>query len=216
MVNQSFQLSDMFFIAKGLGITLLLCAIAMVCGAVIGLVMGLMRASKVRLLNGISWVYIYIIRGTPLLMQLFLIYYGLPLLIGYSISSFTVAAGGLSLYAGAYLAEIVRSGIQAVDRGQGEASQALGMNFFQEYRYVVLPQALRVMVPPGFGFFIALIKDSSLVSAIGYIELARAGKLIVARTFQPFTVYLIIAAIYFVICFSLSRVSQKLERTVRV
>lgn len=215
MVSQSFQLSDMFFITRGLGITLLLCAIAMVFGAAIGLIMGIMRASKVRLLKSISWGYIYIIRGTPLLMQLFLIYYGLPLLIGYSIPSFTVAAGGLSLYAGAYLAEIVRSGIQAVDRGQGEAAKALGMNFFQEYRYVVLPQAFRVIVLPGFGFFIALIKDSSLVSAIGYIELARAGKLIVARTFQPFTVYLIIAALYFVICFSLSRVSQKLERTVR-
>ncbi|MGL5514756.1 MAG: amino acid ABC transporter permease [Sporomusa sp.] len=215
MVDQSFQLSDMLYIAKGLGITLLLCAIAMVCGVVIGLIVGIMRASKVKVLSGISWIYIYIIRGTPLLMQLFLIYYGLPLLIGYSIPSFTVAAGGLSLYAGAYLAEIVRSGIQAVDKGQGEAAKALGLNFVQEYRYVVLPQALRVIVPPGFGFFIALIKDSSLVSAIGFIELARAGKLIVARTFQPFTVYLIIALIYFIICFSLSKVSQKLERTVQ-
>ncbi len=212
MQAQSFQLSDMIFIFKGFGTTVLICLISMIIGGILGFIIGLMRSSNIKILKSISFIYVYIIRGTPLLMQLFLIYYGIPLVTGYSINSYTVAIGGLTLYTSAYLAEIVRSGIEGVDKGQGEAAKALGMNFFQEYRYVILPQAIKIIIQPGFGFFIALIKDSSLVSAIGFVELARAGKLIVARTFQPFTVYAIIAALYFILCYSLSLASNRLRK----
>jgi len=204
--------TDMLLILNGLGITLLLCVCAMLTGAVIGIVIGLLRTCNFAFLRWIAWLYIYIIRGTPLLMQLFLVYYGLPLLIGYSIPAFTTAVLGLSLYAGAYLAEIVKSGILAIDSGQAEAARVLGMNGFQEFRYIIFPQALKIIIPPATGFFIALVKNSSLVSAIGFTELTRAGKLIIARTFQPFEMYLIIGIIYFIVCFFLSKYSAKLER----
>lgn len=205
-------ISDMLLILKGLGITISLCLCAMFAGSVIGIVIGLFRTSNFVFFRLIAWLYIYIIRGTPLLMQLFLVYYGLPLLIGYSIPAFPTAVLGLTLYSGAYLAEIVKSGILAVDSGQGEAARALGMNKFQELRYIVFPQALKIIIPPAAGFFIGLIKDSSLVSAIGFTELARAGKLIIARTFKPFEMYLIIGIIYFIMCFFLSKYSSKLEK----
>ena len=207
--------ADILLILKGTGITLSLCLCAILLGAVIGMVIGIMRASKITILRGISFIYIYIIRGTPLLMQLFLVYYGLPLLIGYSIPAFTTAVLGLTLYTGAYLAEIVKSGIWAIDKGQSEAAAALGMTKWQEFFKIILPQAMRVIIPPGTGFFIALIKDSSLVSAIGFTELARAGKLIISRTFEPFSVYLIIAAVYFIICYALSKYSNKIEKKMR-
>lgn len=204
--------TDMLLILKGVGITISLCLCAMFTGSVIGIVIGLFRTSNFAFLRWIAWLYVYIIRGTPLLMQLFLVYYGLPLVIGYSIPAFTTAVLGLTLYAGAYLAEIVKSGILAIDSGQGEAARALGMNKFQELRYIIFPQALKIIIPPAAGFFIGLIKDSSLVSAIGFTELARAGRLIIARTFKPFEMYLLIGIIYFIMCFFLSKCSSKLEK----
>lgn len=211
-MSEMINLKDLMFLLEGLGITLTLCLCAMLIGTALGLLFGVMRTSRFRALRYLSWVYVYIIRGTPLLMQLFLVYYGLPLMLGYSISAFSTAVIGLSLYAGAYLAEIIKAGIQAVDRGQGEAAKALGMTHVQEFVHIVFPQALRVIIPPAAGFFIALIKDSSLVSAIGFMELTRSGKLIIARTFQPFTIYLIIAVIYFILCYTLSQYSKSLER----
>ena len=177
----------------------------------LGLVIGVMRTSRVKILSYISWLYVYIIRGTPLLMQLFLVYYGLPLLLKRSIPAYGTALTGLVVYASAYLAEIVKGGIQSVPAGQREAAKALGMTSLQEFRYVVFPQALKVIVPPSTGFFIALIKDSSLISAIGFVELTRSAKLVIARTFQPFTVYLVVALVYFLTCYLLSVVSRKIE-----
>jgi len=188
-----------------------MCFNAMVFGAVLGLVIGVMRTSRVKILSYISWLYVYIIRGTPLLMQLFLVYYGLPLLLKRSIPAYGTALTGLVVYASAYLAEIVKGGIQSVPAGQREAAKALGMTSLQEFRYVVFPQALKVIVPPSTGFFIALIKDSSLISAIGFVELTRSAKLVIARTFQPFTVYLVVALVYFLTCYLLSVVSRKIE-----
>jgi len=144
-------------------------------------------------------------------MQLFLVYYGLPILLGYAIPAFTTALIGLTLYATAYLGEIVKAGLQSVDIGQKEAAKALGMNTIQEFRYIVFPQTLPLIIPNAVGFFIALIKDSSLVSAIGFMELTRSSKLVIARTFQPFTVYAVVALIYFIVCYVMSKVSQKVE-----
>lgn len=209
--NTSFNMLDWLFILKGLGITLILCLCSMILGSILGIIMGVMRTSKIKVVNYLSWIYVYIIRGTPLLMQLFLVYYGLPIVIGYSISAFSTALIGLTLYAAAYLAEIVKAGIQSVDIGQKEAAKALGMTHLQEFIYVVFPQALKVIIPPAAGFFIALIKDSSLVSAIGFMELTRSSKLVIARTFQPFTIYLIVALIYFIVCYGLSKLSRYVE-----
>lgn len=210
-IHRSIVVLDWVFILKGFGLTVVMCFNAMVFGAVLGLVIGVMRTSRVKILSYISWLYVYIIRGTPLLMQLFLVYYGLPLLLKRSIPAYGTALTGLVVYASAYFAEIVKGGIQSVPAGQREAAKALGMTSLQEFRYVVFPQALKVIVPPSTGFFIALIKDSSLISAIGFVELTRSAKLVIARTFQPFTVYLVVALVYFLTCYLLSVVSRKIE-----
>lgn len=203
---------DWLFILKGLGITVFLCFSSMILGTIIGFFIGIMRTSENKVLQYLSRGYVYIIRGTPLLMQLFFVYYGLPIVMGYPIPAFNTALIGLTIYASAYIAEIVKAGINSVDIGQKEAARALGMTYFQEFRRIVLPQAMKVIIPPISGFFIALIKDSSLVSAIGFMELTRSSKLVIARTFQPFTIYIVVAVIYFIICFTLSKTSKSIER----
>lgn len=197
------HLADWLFLLEGAAVTIALCLQAMVFGIVIGLAVGVGRTAKTPWIVLPASAYVTVVRGTPLLMQLFIIYYCLPLF-GMNMPKFLTAALGLSFYTGAYVGEIVKAGLQSVDIGQREAARSLGMVPWQEFRYVVLPQALRVIIPPAFGFFIALIKDSSLVSIIGYIELTRASKLVVARTFKPFSLYLGAAVLYFLVCYGLS------------
>lgn len=216
MTTSPIIIKDWLFILEGLGITLFLCLCTILIGSIFGIIQGTMRNSKLKVLSYLSWIYVYIIRGTPLLMQLFLVYYSLPIIIGYSISAFATALIGLSLYATAYLGEIVKAGLQSVDIGQKEAARALGMSPFQEYRYIVFPQTLQVVVPNAVGFFIALVKDSSLVSVIGFVELTRSSKLVIARTFQPFTVYIVVAFVYFVICYGMSKLSKKVEERLNI
>ncbi len=216
MTTSPIVLKDWWFILEGLGITLFLCLCTIVFASILGIVQGTMRTSKVKVFSSFSWIYVYIVRGTPLLMQLFLIYYGLPIILGYSIPAFTTALVGLTFYATAYLGEIVKAGLQSVDIGQKEAAKALGMTTIQEFRFIVFPQTLRVIVPNAVGFFIALVKDSSLVSAIGFVELTRASKLVIARTFQPFTIYLAVAAVYFIVCYGMSKLSKKVEERLDV
>lgn len=211
-IESTIYLLDWIFILKGLGLTLFLSFSSMLTGTIIGFIIGTIRTSKYRFIKSLSWVYVYIIRGTPLLMQLFFVYYGLPIVLGYSVPAFTTAMIGLTIYASAYITEIVKSGINSVDIGQIEAAQALGMTSLQVFFRIVLPQALKVIIPPLAGFFIALIKDSSLVSSIGFMELTRSGKLIIARTFQPFLIYLVVAIFYFIVCYGLSKASNYLER----
>lgn len=208
-LDTTIYLADWLYILKGAGITIFLCLNAMVFGALLGVVLGLLRTNRFRPIIYLVGLYIYIIRGTPLLMQLFLVYYGLPVLLGFNVPAFTTALVGLSVYTSAYVAEIVKAGLNAVGKGQRDAAKALGMNAWQEFSHIVFPQALKVIIPPSFGFFIALIKDSSLVSIIGFIELTRSSRLVIARTYQPFTIYLGVAAIYFVICYGLSLVSRR-------
>lgn len=207
-LDTSINMLDWLFILKGAGVTLLLCLSSMLGGTIIGFVLGVMRTSSIKIFKLISWLYIYIIRGTPLLMQLFLVYFGLPIVTGIRIPALVTAIVGLALYTSAYLGEIIKAGIQSVDVGQSEAAKALGMTFLQEFRYIVFPQALKVIVQPAVGFFIALIKDSSLISIIGFVELTRSSRLVIARTLKPFVIYLGIAVIYFVICYSLSALSR--------
>jgi len=214
-LDTSIYLLDWIFILKGAGITMFLCLNVMVFGSILGLIIGTMRTSKFNMLNYISGAYIYVIRGTPLLMQLFLVYYGLPVFFKIIVSAYTTALFGLTVYAAAYLAEIVKAGLQSVDKGQKDAAKSLGMTSLQEFRSIVLPQALKVIVPPAFGFFIALIKDSSLVAIIGFIELTRSSRMVIARTYKPFTIYLGVALIYFVVCYGLSIISRKYFEDIR-
>ena len=216
MTHSSINLTDWIFILEGLGITLFLCICTILLGSILGIFQGTMRTSKIKVISFLSGIYVYIIRGTPLLMQLFLVYYGLPIIIGYSIPAFSTALVGLTLYATAYLGEIVKAGLQSVDIGQKEAAKALGMTSIQEYRYIVFPQTLPLVVPNAVGFFIALIKNSSLVSAIGFMELTRSSRLVIARTFQPFTIYLTVAIMYFIICYGMSKLSKKVEERLDV
>jgi polar amino acid transport system permease protein len=155
------------------------------------------------------------VRGTPLMAQLIFLFFGLPMM-GIEMPSLTAAMLGLSLYSVAYVAEIVRGGIDSVAKDQWDAATALGLNYLQTMWRVILPQALRIMLPPSVSFFIGLIKDSSLVAVIGFVELARAGRIIVERTNQSLLIFVIVAVVYFIICYPLSLFSQRLERALKV
>jgi polar amino acid transport system permease protein len=195
--------------------TLALTAIAFAGGGLLGLVIMILRVLPARPLNWLAIGYIQAIQGTPLLGQLFLFYFGLSIF-GYDVSPWVAAGAALSIYASGFLAEIWRGCVQAIPKTQWEASAALGLSFLEQLRYVVMPQALRIAIPPTVGFLVQVVKNTSLASAIGFIELTRAGQIVNGATFQPFVVYLCVAAIYFAICFPLSMWSQHLERTLHV
>ena len=155
--------------------------------------------------------YVQLFQGTPLLMQLFIVYFGLGLL-GLQVSQWSAASVALILYSSAFLAEIWRGCVEGVPRGQWEASASLGLGFAQQLRHVVLPQALRVAVAPTVGFLVQAVKGTALASVIGFVELTRAGSMIANATFQPLRVYALVALLYFVLCYPLSLASRALER----
>nr|MCU0569951.1 ABC transporter permease subunit [Oculatellaceae cyanobacterium Prado106] len=188
----------------GLVVTLQLALLSGILGLVGGCILGILRLSKSRPLRWLAMAYIDFFRGTPLLVQIFMIYFGLPALfqefgIPFSLDRFLAAVIALSLNAAAYTGEIVRAGIQSIDKGQTEASQALGLSDLQSLRYVIFPQALRRMLPPLGNQFIALLKDTSLVAVIGFEELFRQGQLIVAENYRPFELYGAIAILYLIL-----------------
>ena len=156
-------------------------------------------------------LYVQLFQGIPLLVQLFLAYYGLGLL-GINTSAWVAAAVGLTLYASAFLSEIWRGCVAAVARGQWEAAQSLGLNFHEQLRHVILPQALRIAVAPTVGFLVQLIKGTALASVIGFMELTRVGKTIANATLNPFLVFGCVALCYFVLCYPVSRYARALER----
>jgi len=191
--------------------TVLLSLIAFVGGALVGLPVALLRVSKVGALRTLASAYIQLIQGTPLLIILFLSYFGLGIM-GYKLVPIVAAGLALTLYAAAFLGEIWRGCIEAVPRTQWEASDCLGLNRFQQYAYVVLPQALRLAIPPTVGFMVQIVKNTSLASVIGFVELARAGQIVNNSTFEPFAIFCAVAAIYFALCYPLSLFSRHLER----
>ncbi len=191
--------------------TVLLSLIAFAGGALVGLPVALMRVSKVAALRVVASAYIQLIQGTPLLIVLFLSYFGLGIM-GYKLAPLVAAGVALTLYAAAFLGEIWRGCIEAVPRTQWEASDCLGLNRFQQYAYVVLPQAMRIAIPPTVGFMVQIVKNTSLASVIGFVELARAGQIVNNSTFEPFTIFCVVAAIYFALCYPLSLASRHLER----
>jgi polar amino acid transport system permease protein len=191
--------------------TVLLSLIAFAGGALVGLPIALMRVSPNNALRMAVGGYIQLIQGTPLLILLFLTYFGLGIL-GYKLAPLVAAGLALTLYAAAFLGEIWRGCIEAVPRTQWEASDCLGLDRFQQYAYVILPQAFKMAIPPTVGFMVQIVKNTSLASVVGFVELARAGQIVNNSTFEPFIIFCIVAAIYFAMCYPLSLASRFLER----
>jgi polar amino acid transport system permease protein len=202
---------EALFVILAVRWTLLLSAVAFAGGAVGGLIVALARVTKAAPPRYAALGFIRLFQGTPLLMQLFLVYFGLSIL-GYGINPWAAAALALTLHASAFLGEIWRGCIEAVPAGQSEASWALGLGYYDRMASVVLPQAARIAVAPTVGFLVQLIKGTSLASIIGFVELTRAGQIINNATFAPFKVFALVAAIYFLICWPLSLVARRMER----
>ncbi|MEO1400129.1 MAG: amino acid ABC transporter permease [Cyanobacteria bacterium J06635_1] len=190
--------------------TLLLSAVAFVCGGVAGFLLLLMRISPFKPIKYLSWGCSEIIQGTPLLIQFLLAFFGLSIL-GIEISPWTSATIALTTFTSAFLGDIWRGAVEAIPQGQWEASKALSLNYFQQLGLIILPQAVRLSIGPTVGFLAQVIKGTSLASAIGFVELARSATNITNVTFQPFWVYLVTAIIYFGICFPISILSRRLE-----
>jgi len=195
--------------------TILLSLLAFAGGAVLGMTLALARVSRLHVLQLLAAACIQLVQGTPLLILLFLSYFGLSIL-GYRLNPIVAAGLSLTLYAGAFLGEIWRGCIQAVPRTQWEASDCLGLNRFHQYAYVILPQATRIAIPPTVGFMVQIVKNTSLASIIGFVELSRAGQIVNNSTFEPFFVFTCVAVIYFAMCYPLSVSSRYLERRLNV
>ena len=196
----------------GAGVTIEITAIAVGLGFIFGLITSVCRLSGVKVLQVIAVCYVNIIRGTPMLVQIFLIYFALPMVIGERINPFVAAVAACSINSGAYVSEIFRAGIQSVDKGQMEAGRSLGLSRKQTMRYVILPQAFKHVIPPLGNEFISMTKETSLVSVIGFEELTRRGQLIIAKTYGSFEIWLTVAAIYLVMTLTIARLVSYLER----
>ena len=191
--------------------TILLSLVSFITGGVAGFLLLVMRVSNSRVLRSLVRIYIEVFQGTPLLLQLFIVYFGLPLL-GIDVSAWMAATLGLTFFTSAYLAEIWRGCVEAVPKGQWEASASLAMNYLEQLRHVILPQAARIAIGPTVGFGVQAIKDTALVSIIGFAELTKAGAQISNATFRPFLVYGLVALIYFALCYPLTRYARVLQR----
>jgi polar amino acid transport system permease protein len=203
--------AEFLFLLKGLQWTIALSAVAFVCGTFTGLGVALMRTSGFRLLERATAGYIALFQGTPLLMQLFVVYYGLALY-GLKLDAWVAIAIGFTLHASAYLGEIWRGAIEAVPRGQVEAARALSLGYVSRMKDVILPQALRISLPATIGFLVQLIKGTSLAAFVGFTELSRAGSMVSNQIFKPLLVFGIVGVIYFIICWPLSLYGARLER----
>lgn len=211
MTLRTFGFDEFGFLLQALQWTILLTVIALVGGGLLGFAVALARTSPVKAVRFAAGSYIQVIQGIPVLMILFLSYYGLSLA-GLELPPLFAAGASMTIYASGYLAEIWRGCIQAVPKQQWEASESLAMSRLQQYRYIILPQAIRVSLPPTVGFAVQVVKNTSITSIIGFVELARAGQLVNNTTFQPFRVFIAVAALYFVVCYPLSQLSRWLER----
>jgi len=209
MIHQ-FGPTEALFIIAAVRWTLLLSAIAFIGGGIAGLGVALARTAPPAWLRQAAAGYIQLFQGTPLLMQLFLVFFGSTML-GTGIDPLVAAAIALTLNAAAFLGEIWRGCIQAVPRGQWEGARALALGYVLQLRLVILPQALRIAVPPTVGFLVQLLKGTSLASIIGFTELTRAAQMVNNATFRPFTVYALVTLIYFGLCWPLSYLSRRLE-----
>lgn len=196
--------------------TIVLSLIALTGGGILGLGVTMMRISKNRFLRALSRFFIAFIQGTPLLMQLFIIFFGIPILLGFDVPAFISASVALVLYSTAYLAEIWRGSVESIPKAQWEAGTALGLSWLEQLRFIIMPQAVKVSIPPTIGFAVQVIKNTSLTSIIGYVELTRQGQILNNVTFRPFTIFLMVGVIYFVLCYPLSWYSKRLEAKLNI
>ena len=198
---------------NGLIVTLKISALSAILSLSIGTILAFMRISEYDFLQYIATVYITIIRGTPLLVQIFIFYFIIATI--FELERFLAGAISLGLFFGAYIAEVLRGAIQSVDKGQYEAAKSLGINYLQTMRLIIMPQALKRALPTLVGEMIALVKDSSLVSVISITDLTKVGREIVANTFSPFETWLVVATMYFAITSILSLLGHKIEKSMK-
>lgn len=214
-MNVTFNANHLVFLLQGAGWTLVLSLIAFVGGGLVGFVVALCRISPLRPLRWLSTAYVQLVQGTPLLILMFLAYFGLSIA-GLSLPALVAAGLSMTIYVSAYIGEIWRGCIQAVPRTQWEAAECLALSKVQRMGLVVLPQALRIATPPTVGFMVQIVKNTSLASVVGFVELARAGQVVNNSLFEPFLVYMLVAGLYFCLCFPLSWWSRQLERRLLV
>ncbi|ROC60498.1 amino acid ABC transporter permease [Klebsiella quasipneumoniae subsp. quasipneumoniae] len=210
-MNISLNLAHIQFLLEGTGWTVILSLMAFGGGGLVGFLIALGRIAPWRSLRLLISIWVQLIQGTPLLIIMFMVYFGLPQL-GLSISPLFAAGVSLTVYASAYLGEIWRGCIQSVPRAQWEAAECLALTRAQRMYKVILPQAVKLATPPTVGFSVQIIKNTSLASVVGFVELARAGQLINNSIFEPFLIYLIVAFVYFCLCFPVSALSRRLEK----
>lgn len=220
MKISEFQLSELFnatlawenlpFILGGLSMTLIVSVIGMIIGLLFGLVLALLRGSKRRVFRWPARVYISFMRGTPMLVFLFLLYFGLPV-IGIQFSGLTAACLGFGLNSAAYIAEINRSSLNSVDQGQWESAKALNLTYWTTLRKIILPQAIRIAIPPLTNVFMNLVKSTSLAAVITVPELFQKTQIVVGRTYDAMTMYILLAIIYWVLCSIISFIQDRLE-----
>ena len=201
---------------EGAIFTIQITVLSVALGIVIGLFVGIGRISSIKVIRYLSAIYVDFLRGTPLLVQIFLIYFALPVVTGINMNPFVAAITACSINSGAYVAEIFRAGIQSIDDGQMEAGRSLGLSWVQTMRYIIIPQAFKRVIPPLGNEFIALLKDSSRGSVIGFEELTRRGQLVIARTYASLEIWICVALIYLVMTLSISRFVAYLERRYQV
>jgi polar amino acid transport system permease protein len=204
----------MGILMMGFVLTLKISATATIFGIIIGTIVGIARLSKEPVTRGLSLAYVELIRNTPLLVQIYIIYFFVGSML--RLSAFAAGTAALSIFAGAYVGEIVRAGIQSIHKGQMEAARSLGMPYSKAMRFIILPQAFKRIIPPLAGQFISLIKDSSLVSVIALADLMFQGQQAVARTYYAFEVYFTVAFLYLVMTFALSMATQYIERRLAI
>jgi polar amino acid transport system permease protein len=194
--------------------TVVLSLMAFVGGGVVGLILLIMRITPSKIAQTFVATYVQLFQGTPLLMQLFLCYFGLALF-GFKVSEWTAAFVALTLYSSAFLTEIWRGCVNAVPKGQWLAAKSIALSFPQQLRYIVFPQAIKIAIAPTVGFLVQVIKGTALASVIGFIELTKTGSMISNATFKPFVVYSCVALMYFLLCYPISLYSKRLEAKYR-
>jgi polar amino acid transport system permease protein len=210
-MSRAFSGPEFLFLLAALRWTVALTLVAFIGGGIGGFVVALMRVSQFRAARWLSSLYITVLQGTPLLMQLFLAFYGLTVLTGLRLDKWPAVALAFTLYAAAFLGDIWRGTIEAIPRTQWEAGAALALPRWRIMRHIILPQAARIAIPPTVGFLVQLIKNTSVAAIVGFVELTRAGQLMVNVTFQPMIVYPVVAALYFAICWPISLAAGRLE-----
>ncbi|CAC6997396.1 amino acid ABC transporter, permease/substrate-binding protein [Staphylococcus aureus DAR116] len=199
------------FFLKGIKITILISLIGVALGSILGAFVALMKLSKIKIISWIASIYIEILRGTPMLVQVFIVFFGITAALGLDISALVCGTIALVINSSAYIAEIIRAGINAVDKGQMEAARSLGLNYRQTMKSVIMPQAIKNILPALGNEFVTLIKESSIVSTIGVGEIMFNAQVVQGISFDPFTPLLVAAALYFVLTFVLTRIMNMIE-----